>query len=76
MRRTWTAGVVHAPDEGGDTIVAISGSNRDVVVVTAAGSDAIRLPPGPGRVDALVMRAFYRRLWDAFADGTPGVMGE
>ncbi len=27
--------VVHAPDEGDDTIAAISGSNRDVVVVTA-----------------------------------------
>ena len=25
--------VVHAPDEGDDTIAAISGSNRDVVVV-------------------------------------------
>ncbi len=27
--------VMHAPDEGDDTIAAISGSNRDVVVVTA-----------------------------------------
>ena len=35
--------VVHAPDEGDDTIAAISGSNRDVVVVTADRELAERL---------------------------------
>jgi rRNA-processing protein FCF1 len=35
--------VVHAPGEGDDTIAAISGSNRDVVVVTADRELAERL---------------------------------
>jgi rRNA-processing protein FCF1 len=34
---------VHAPDEGDDTIAASSGSNRDVVVVTADRKLAERL---------------------------------
>jgi hypothetical protein len=44
--------------------------------LSQSGSDALRLPPGPGRVDALVMRAFYRRLWMRSPAATPGVMGE
>ena len=42
--------VVHAPGEGDDTIAAIAGTHRDVVVVTADRELAERVRAAGGKV--------------------------